>query len=50
MAQGKSCYWLSPMDEGRLCEPNGKVLGICASPNISEGCVCEPHEKVRVSV
>ena len=40
LAQGKSCYLLSPMDEGRLCESNGEVLGICVSPIISEGCLC----------
>ena len=50
MARGKSCYLLSPMDKGCLCEPNGKVLGICVSPNISKRCLFEPHEKVRVSV
>ena len=46
MAGGKSCYLLSPTDEGRLCEPNGKVLGICVSIMISEGCLCDPYEKV----
>ena len=50
MAQGKSCDLLSPMDEGGLCEPSEKVLGIFVCPNISEGCLCERHEKVRVSL